>query len=230
MSRNKRALIKFAVIFSVLALLAFILWKVVVTRETIMEGLDYIRSFGIWSFVAYAALYILLVSLSFPAALFNITAGLLFSFTTGLAVALFSGLAAACLTFTISRFMLHDFICVKIKNTQKGEQLLAMFKENSAKFVIMLRLNPFIPAIVKNYGLGVTEVKFRTYAWSTLIGQMPLTTMYVYLGWIGGSAMLSEDSKPDAAHYAVLGGGLIITVVTLVFTHYYFRKKMSPAQ
>ncbi len=227
MGSHKKSLLKTAIIFAVLVGFAVILWKLMVSRETVREGLNYINSFGVWSFVVFGVLYVVLASLSFPSTVFNITAGVLFSFEKGLAVALACGLIASCVTFLISRFMLKDFITHKIEATEKGRQILKLVADHSAKFILMLRLNPFVPAVVKNYGLGVTEVQLRTYVWTTLLGQLPLTAMYVYLGWIGGLAMLDEEKSPDVAHWAVLGGGITISIITLVLSHLYMRKRLS---
>ncbi len=227
MVAHKKSLLKTAVIFAVLVASAVILWKLMVSRETVREGLNYINSFGVWSVVVFGVLYVVLASLSFPTTVFNITAGVLFSFEKGLIVAMACALSASCVTFLISRYMLKDFITHKIEATEKGRQILKLVAEHSAKFIMMLRLNPFVPAVVKNYGLGVTEVKFRTYLWTTFLGQIPLTAMYVYLGWVGGLAMLDEEKSPDAAHWAVLGGGITISIVTLLLSHLYMKKRLS---
>ncbi|MCW8107308.1 TVP38/TMEM64 family protein [Alteromonas ponticola] len=198
-----------------------------VTRETVGEGVQYITSFGFWSYFVFGLLYVVLASLSFPSSIFNIAAGVLFSFKLGLLVAVTSGLIASCITFFISRYMLKNFITHKIESTQTGKQILKVVAEHSAKFILILRLNPFIPAVVKNYGLGVTHVKFRTYVWTTFLGQLPLTAMYVYLGWIGGLAMINQENSPDTVHWVVLGGGLMISIVTLGLSHFYMRKHLA---
>ncbi|NMH59013.1 TVP38/TMEM64 family protein [Alteromonas ponticola] len=230
MKSNHKSLIKIALIFVVLAGCAILLWKLMVTRETVREGIQYITSFGFWSYFVFGLIYVVLASLSFPSSVFNIAAGVLFSFKLGLLVAAISALTAACITFLISRYMLKEFVTHRIEATKSGKQILKLVAEHSAKFIFMLRLNPFIPAVVKNYGLGVTHVKLRTYVWTTMLGQLPLTAMYVYLGWIGGLAMLNQDNSPETVHWLVLGGGLAISIVTLVLSHFYMRKYLSSNQ
>ncbi|MCW8091330.1 TVP38/TMEM64 family protein [Alteromonas sp. ASW11-130] len=227
MKSNHKSLVKIAIIFTVLAISAIVLWKLMVTRETVREGVNYITSFGFLSYFIFALLYVVLASLSFPSSIFNIAAGVLFSFSIGLSIAVISALTASCITFAISRYMLKDFITHKIEATEKGKQVLKVVAKHSAKFIFILRLNPFIPAVVKNYGLGVTHVKFLTYIWTTFLGQLPLATMYVYLGWIGGLAMIEEDSSPDTAQWSVLGAGIVISIITLVFSHFYMKKHLA---
>lgn len=227
MKSSQKALIKSGVIFAVVATAAVLLWKFVATKEQLLSGIEYIQSFGYWSIAAYTGLYVVLVSLSFPSSVFNITAGILFTFLEGLAVAYVAGLGAATLTFALSRFLFHDYICKRVKKTDTGQSLLDAAAENGAKLIILLRLNPFIPAVIKSYGLGVTDISIRTYCWATLVGQIPLATMYVYLGWMGGRAMLSENQSLDLKHWVVLGAGIVFSIVTLALSRHYVNKHMN---
>ena len=229
MSKSKNSLVKSAIVFAIVTVLAIVLWKAFITKEKVIEAMQYIESFGYWSLLVYALLYTTLVSLSFPSSVFNIGAGVLFPFFQAASIALFSGLAAASITFMLARFLLHDFTSAKIKDTEAGKNILKIVDSDCAKVIILLRLNPFIPAVVKNYGLGVTDIPYTTYAIFTLLGQIPLALMYVYLGWMGGHSMLDEQNSPDAVHWIVLGLGVLITISSLAASHFYFRKKMQTA-
>ncbi|MCU7553981.1 VTT domain-containing protein [Alteromonas sp. ASW11-19] len=227
MKRAHKSLLKVCVIFASIATLAIVCWKFLITEEQLRDGLSYINSFGRWSVVVYAMLYVTLVSLSFPSSLFNITAGVLFSFTEAIIVASVSGLGAASITFFISRFLLHDYVCDKVKRVKNGNETLKLVQTDSAKVILLLRLNPFIPAVVKNYGLGVTDLRYMKYAVFTLIGQFPIAALYVYLGWMGGRAMLDQDNELSTVHWVVLGLGLIVSAFTLVASRYFFNKKLQ---
>lgn len=230
MKDKNRAIIKMAVIFLVVAIAVIILWKLVISKEQIMAGVEYIQSFGVWSIVIYALFYITLVSLSFPSSIFNIGAGILFSFTQASILAPFCALAAASVTFFVSRYFFRDFFCDKMEASDKGKQVLKLVEEEAGKVIVLLRLNPFIPAVVKNYGLGASDVSYKSYALFSLIGQLPLTIMYVYVGWIGGRSILAEDKSADTTHWVMLGVGITITIITLAISHFYFRKKMQSYQ
>lgn len=227
MKKNQKSLIKAAIIFTVVATAAIILWKFVLTKEQLMNGIEYIHSYGYWSIAIYTVLYVVLVSLSFPSSVFNITAGILFTFVEAISLAYFAGLSAAVVTFSFSRFLFHDFVCNKVKQTETGTNLLKATEKNGAKLIILLRFNPFIPAVIKNYGLGVTDIPFRTYCWATLLGQMPITTMYVYLGWMGGHTMLNDDQPLGMKHWIVLGGGLVLSIITLAISRHYMKNHLE---
>lgn len=213
-------------IFLLFATAIILAWKLMVGKETIMEVVEYIQSFGILSMLIFALFYTCLVSLSFPSSIFNIAAGVLFPFISAALIAMFCGLVAASITFLIARYFLHEFFCEKIKETEKGTKFINLINEDSGKIVVLLRLNPFIPAVVKSYGLGVSDISYKSYAFFTLIGQLPLAMMYVYIGWIGGKSMLEAESSPEGVHYFVLGLGIFISLISLIVSHLYFRKKI----
>ncbi|GAA0854669.1 TVP38/TMEM64 family protein [Aliiglaciecola litoralis] len=227
MKERNQEILKMTGLFLVIALAVIFLWKVAIKKEQIIEAVEYIQSFGGWSIAIYALLYITLVSLSFPSSVFNIGAGILFSFTQAAILASLCGLTAASVTFVISRYFFRDFFCTKMEASEKGKKVLKLVESESGKVIVLLRLNTFLPAVVKNYGLGASDVAYTPYALYTLIGQLPLTLMYVYIGWIGGRSILAEESGPDTAHWVMLGLGLTITIITLAVSHYYFRNKMQ---
>ena len=93
------------------------------------------------------------------------------------------------------------------------------------RLVVLLRLNPFIPAVLKNYGFGITEISFKQYAWATLIGQLPLVSLYTYLGWVGGNSMLNSDAHPPTYQWAILGGGLLVSIIVTYVAYRHTKKK-----
>lgn len=207
--------------------LCILAWKFLLSKETLIEGIKTIQSFGALSMLVFLLAYLVLVSLSFPSSLFNISAGIIFSFAPALGIALVAGCSASVFTFLLSRYFIREPVLKKITNTEKGQQIIDLAAEHGAALIIMARLNPFVPAVVKNYGFAVTNVPLTTYIWATLIGQIPLTSIYVYMGWVGGRAMLGEDTQPDSHYWLMLAAGLIVTGVTLYFAHTRSKKWLN---
>lgn len=204
-----------------------LLWKYVITRQQVTDAIEYVRSFGAWAVVVFLILYVLLITLSFPATILNVTSGILFSFWIAAGASIIAALTGACLTFLIARFWLKDLMIKRLKKHESSQKILALADDNAWRLIILLRLNPFIPAVLKNYGFGITDVKFRQYAWATLIGQFPLTTLYTYLGWLGGNAMLNSDSHPPTYQWAILGGGVIVSIIVSVVAYKHTHKKQQ---
>jgi uncharacterized membrane protein YdjX (TVP38/TMEM64 family) len=67
-----------------------------------------------------------------------------------------------------------------------------------------------------NYFCGMTPVPFVAYAAATLVDTIPITSIYVYLGYMGHAAAGSTMGWP---HWALLGSGLAaIFVATILAT------------
>ncbi len=56
------------------------------------------------------------------------------------------------------------------------------------RIVFLLRLSPVFPFNVLNYTLGLTRVRLRDYVLASLLGMLPGTFLYVYLGSLVTSA------------------------------------------
>ena len=121
---NKTSLIKSAIVFILITVLAIVAWKLLVSKQQINEAIEYIQSFGAWSVFVFGIIYVVLVSASFPSSVFNLAAGIIFGFTVALPLALTCGLLASLATFTFSRHFLHDFVCDKLKKTKNGSKHL----------------------------------------------------------------------------------------------------------
>ena len=76
-------------------------------------------------------------------------------------------------------------------------------KEKGFRIFFLLRLSPIIPFNALNYMAGMTAVTFRAYTLS-LIGLLPGTILYVFVGSIGGSAM--ENGMHDTGNGSVENG------------------------
>jgi uncharacterized membrane protein YdjX (TVP38/TMEM64 family) len=48
--------------------------------------------------------------------------------------------------------------------------------------LVMVRMIPLIPFTVINYGAGVTTVRWRTFLWTSAVGMVPPTILWVTLG------------------------------------------------
>lgn len=202
-----------------------LLWQHVITREQVADAVEYIQSFGVWAVIVYFFIYTLLVALSFPSTILNIVSGILFGLSIAICVSILAAFSGACITFLFARFWLKDHVKNRLERYEGSKKILALAKDSAWRLVILLRLNPFIPAVIKNYGFGITEISFKQYAWSTLVSQLPLVSLYTYLGWVGGNSMLNSDAHPPTYQWAILAGGILVSIVITIIAYRHTKKK-----
>jgi uncharacterized membrane protein YdjX (TVP38/TMEM64 family) len=72
-----------------------------------------------------------------------------------------------------------------------------------------------MPHSVANYGLGLTKLPVGSYAFGSLVGQLPLTIAYVDLGAAGERLMVGGASwvEPTLIGFAALSLSLLVPAI-----------------
>jgi hypothetical protein len=118
---------------------------------------------------------------------------------------------AATASFLIARYFARDWVERKLRAYPKFAAIDRAVEKQGFKIVLLTRLQPVLPFVLLNYGLGLTRVRLRDYVIASWIGMMPATILYVYLGsalhnvsdlFSGGAA------KHSPAGLALFWGGL----------------------
>lgn len=202
-----------------------IAWAVLPVREWLQEAVDHIASLGPWGIFVYFALYYCLACATFPTTPLSIGAGILFHFSIAFAIAWCAGALASVTTFMFARHVAADWCNRKLNSLPRCKGLLATVETQGFKIVLLSRLNPLIPASVKNYGFGLTAIEFWKYAAGTWLGQFPIVSAHVYLGWAGSATILGSESH-NSWHLTFLVVGVVMSVATLLLVNWYGRRKL----
>lgn len=152
------------------------------------------------------ALYAAVTALSFPAAwLLSVTIGLVFGWQAGSLIVATGATVGAAALFLIARYALADFF--KAKAGGFLEKMAAGFRENSANYMLFLRLVPLFPFALVNVVPAILGVRFFTFLWTTAIGIIPGVIAYTYAGE-GLSSIVKERAKACEAEIAPCGEAL----------------------
>jgi uncharacterized membrane protein YdjX (TVP38/TMEM64 family) len=128
-----------------------------------------------------AAVFIVLTGLSIPAVItMAIICGSLLGMWEGLIVASVSETAGATLGFFSSRYLLRS--AVEARWRKFVEQADQMLDRDGVFYLLSLRLIHLIPSWMINLVIGCTRVNVATFWWTTQLGMLPATTLYVYTG------------------------------------------------
>ena len=129
----------------------------------------------------YFSLYVLVTALSLPgAALLTLAGGAVFGLLWGTVIVSFASTVGATLAFLISRFLLRDWVAARF-----GQRLQAIdegVRREGAFYLFTLRLVPVFPFFVINLLFGLTAMKASTFYWTSQIGMLAGTVVYVNAG------------------------------------------------
>lgn len=140
---------------------------------------DAILSFGVWAPAIYILVYTIRPLLFFPASILCLAGGLAFGPVWGTIYTLFGFTGDSILVFLLARRFGNRFI-------RSEHPQLAMWKERLSRHgfwtVFTLRLIPVIPFDVTSLAAGLSRLPFLPYVVSTVLGTIPVTIAYSYLG------------------------------------------------
>lgn len=155
--------------------------------------------------------YVLVAAFNLPAAgLLTVAAGAILGFWNGLFVVSFASTIGATGAFLMTRYLFHDAIQSKF-----GDRLSAInsgIEREGAFYVFGLRLVPLFPFFVVNAVLGLTKIKTWTYYWSSQIGMLAGTAVYVN----AGTQLANIESLGDIASPKLIASFVLLGVFPIV--------------
>lgn len=133
-------------------------------------------------------IFIGFVSSSFalvPATFLALLTGLIYGWATGTVLALAGIGTGACLAFALSRTVAREPLGRFFENRRWYFRLQAMLKDNGLGFMVMVRLVPLFPFTGLNFACGLLPISVFDFTVGSLLGMLPGTFVYVYLGHTG---------------------------------------------
>lgn len=205
--KNNKHLFKFVVlvIFLSIALLAVQYFGTSqILHPTVVRGK--ILEFGALAPIAYVAVYVAASVMLVPGAPLTIAGGALFGSVFGTLYTVIGATTGATLAFLLSRFLGRDFVGVlEGERFKKLAEYDEKIEENGFGAVLFFRFVPLVPFNGLNFALGLTKVKFQDYLLGTILGIIPGTFAYVYLG----------DSVASLQIWNIIAAVLLLAVLSL---------------
>ena len=144
----------------------------------------------------YAAVYIVIASLSLPGAtVMTLAGGAIFGLGVGAPAAVISAAVGATVAFWVARYVLRDAVHRRFDDRMAA--INAGIEHDGAFYLLSLRLVPVFPFFVINLLMGLTAIRTRTFFWVSLLGMLPATIIYVNAGTqLGALTTLSDILSP----------------------------------
>jgi uncharacterized membrane protein YdjX (TVP38/TMEM64 family) len=144
----------------------------------------------------YCAIYIVVVALSLPGAgILSIMGGFVFGWAVSAPVTVVAATIGAMLVFKIVQTSLGATIAERAGPFV--QKLSAGFAEDGFSYLLFLRLVPAFPFFAVNAVAGLTKMSLRTFAIGTLIGIIPGSFAFAWLGRGLGSVIDAQRSIHD---------------------------------
>lgn len=153
------------------------------------------QQYYLLSALVFCVVYIFAVALSFPGAtLLTLLGGFLFGIALGSLFVILSATIGACLIFMATKTAFGDVLAKKagpfVKKFEHG------FQENAFSYLLILRLVPIFPFWLINIIPALLNINLRTFAFTTLIGIIPGSAVYVAVG-NGLGAIFDSNQQPN---------------------------------
>jgi uncharacterized membrane protein YdjX (TVP38/TMEM64 family) len=167
--------------------------------------------------LGFFALHIAASLLFIPRTVLAIAAGLLFGSRWGILWAEIGGVAGAAAGFLVARYIHLGLL--DLRRIARIGSIFARVECGGWRAVALLRLIPIMPHSLANYALGLTRIPLGTYAFGSLIGQLPMTIVYVDLGAAGEQLMRGGAGWLEPT----LIGLATLAVTLLISAHFRWR-------
>jgi uncharacterized membrane protein YdjX (TVP38/TMEM64 family) len=141
---------------------------------------------------AFIAIYIVVVSLSIPGALFlTITSGIVFGTLIGGAASVVGATTGATVIFLVARSACGENLVRRAGPL--ACKLAAGFRADAFSYLLFLRLVPAFPFFLVNLVPAIAGVKLRTFVAATAIGIVPATFAFAFFGSGLDSVLIAQE-------------------------------------
>ncbi len=139
-----------------------------------------VLAWGVWGPVIFMLLYAVGPSFLVPGAVMTIAGGLGFGAFWGAIYSLIGADAGALMAFGAGRFLGKSFVEGIVG--ERFNSLLKKIAKNGFHIIFYLRVVPVIPYNALNLLAGASPITFRDYFWASVIGMIPGTILFAFLG------------------------------------------------
>ena len=168
--------------------------------ESLREDL---RGLGFGGVMLVVGLAIAHAVVWYPAEILNAAAGFIYGFWPAFVLLMFAWLGNGLVCFFVGRHAARPGL-VRFLGRSRFERFERVIQDGGATLLLAMRLIPIVPFSFFSYVAGSARVPLWTFVWTTMIGYIPITALFIYLGsrleelsptdpfiWIGAAALIA---------------------------------------
>jgi uncharacterized membrane protein YdjX (TVP38/TMEM64 family) len=138
-------------------------------------------SLGIAGPLLIVALALIHAVVFYPAEIVDAAAGFAYGFFPALALVMTAWLLSALLCFAVGHSLARPLLDRWLGH-ERFERTEAMIERGGVTLLIAVRLIPILPFSLVCYAAGAARVPVWRFAWTTMVGYLPITAISVYFG------------------------------------------------
>ncbi|WP_026910781.1 TVP38/TMEM64 family protein [Patulibacter minatonensis] len=140
-----------------------------------------LRDLGVWGALVLVVLVLLHTVIPYPAELALAVAGYVYGFWIGVPLMLVSWLLTGLLGYALGR-SIGAPAARRLLGATRVDRMAAMLENAGAYPLLASRLVPIVPFTLASVVPGALRVPLRRFAWTTVVGYVPMTCVVVLLG------------------------------------------------
>ncbi|MFN2612424.1 MAG: TVP38/TMEM64 family protein [Solirubrobacterales bacterium] len=117
----------------------------------------------------------------YPAEILDTVIGFAYGFGLGLILAMGVWMASALLAYAIGNAAARPLL-YRLAGRERFERAEKLIANGGATLLLMIRLVPIVPFSLMCMVCGAARVPLGRYIWTTFVGYLPITTVFIYLG------------------------------------------------
>ena len=199
-------------------------------RQWFLQFESYVRSLGAIGPLVVVLAYVIGTVFFIPGSAITIGSGTLFGLKTGFLVVVVGANLGALCAFLLARTFLREKVARWADGNPKFRSLDQAIGKQGFKMVLLTRLSPVFPFVLLNYFLGLTAVRTRAYVVANLIGMLPATFLFVYIGAAARDAIAGQMGAVDFYQQILKYVGLLATIAVVVIVTRIARKALREAE
>ncbi|MGD1866541.1 MAG: TVP38/TMEM64 family protein [Phormidesmis sp.] len=131
-----------------------------------------------------------------PGTLLVAVGGAVYGLLWGTLLSVVGATLGAIAAFWLARYLLYSWFKQRFARNPFVTKMNGMLCDRALSCVLTIRFSPISPFNVVNFAFGLTPVPTRAYALGTLIGIIPGTLAYTWLGVTGAEALNGGSMIP----------------------------------
>jgi len=228
--RRTPSLVRVAVLLAVVAAVV-IATRLLPVGRWLLDFVAWIRGAGTPGMLLFVVGYAIAIPLLLPGALLTLGAGFAYGVALGVPLVWIGASMGATAAFVLGRTLARRWIAARAADNPRFAAIDRAVASQGLRIVLLSRLSPLFPFNFLNYAFALTRVSLRDYVLGTVVGILPGTTMYVYLGSLVTSLTeLSAGRRSGGtAEHVFYFAGLVVTVAVTAYVTVIARRALAQA-